>query len=105
MALTPAKDMFKSVCRVATVAARPLVGVQMNPPELDIFFAKPEDFEIDPQEEWVMVESRDGYFEAYRHTLRSIQKMKTEKYSIMQSFEWIQLTVIQVSALGACRSG
>ena len=71
--------MFKSVCRVATVAARPLTSIQLNPPEIDLFWARPEDIEMDPQEEWVMVESRIGYFEAYRHTLRSLQKMAFER--------------------------
>ncbi|SLM34912.1 P-loop containing nucleoside triphosphate hydrolase [Lasallia pustulata] len=61
VALTPAEDMFKEVCRVAVVAARPLAGVSQNPPEIDIFFADPEDFEIDPQQEWVMVEARVGF--------------------------------------------
>lgn len=79
VALTPAKDMFKSVCRIATVAARPLTSVQFNPPEIDLFWARPEDIEMDPLEEWVMVESRIGYFEAYRHTLRSLQKMAFER--------------------------
>lgn len=78
VALTPAKDMFKSICRVAVVAARPLEGLQQNPPEIDIFFATPMELEMDPQQEWVMVESKNGYFEAYRHTLRSLQKMATE---------------------------
>lgn len=79
VALTPAEDMFKEVCRVAVVAARPLAGVSQNPPEIDIFFADPEDFEIDPQQEWVMVEARVGYFESYRHTLLSLQKMAQER--------------------------
>lgn len=79
VALTPAKDMFKSVCRIAIVAARPLTGIQSNPPEIDLFWSRPEDIEMDPLEEWVMVESRNGYFEAYRHTLRSLQKMAFER--------------------------
>lgn len=78
MALTPAKDMFKTICRIAIVAARPLTGVQRNPPEVDLFFASPGEMEIDPQQEWVMVECREGYYEAYRHTLRSLQMMSTE---------------------------
>ena len=79
VALTPAEDMFNEVCRVAVVAARPLVGVSQNPPEIDIFFAEPDEIEIDPQQEWVMVEARTGYFEAYRHTLLSLQKLSQER--------------------------
>ena len=78
VALTPANDMFKNVCRVAIVAARPLSGVQQNPPEVDIYFARSNEIEIDPQQEWVMVECRNGYFEAYRHTLRALQMMADE---------------------------
>ncbi|KAL8665126.1 MAG: hypothetical protein Q9202_002526 [Teloschistes flavicans] len=82
IALTPAQDMFNSVCKVAVVAARPLSGVQANPPEVDIFFGSPEEFEIDPQQEWIMVESRGGYFEAYRHTLKSLQRMTREAFPL-----------------------
>lgn len=79
VALTPANDMFRNICRIAIVAARPLFCVQMNPPEIDICFANEEEIEIDPQQEWVMVECRDGYFEGSRHTLRALQRMATEK--------------------------
>ncbi|MCJ1468415.1 hypothetical protein MMC07_007043 [Pseudocyphellaria aurata] len=84
VALTPANDMFKTICRVATVAARPLAGVMMNPPEIDIFFASPTEIEIDPQQEWVMAECKDGYFEAYRHTLRSLQRMSVETFPLSE---------------------
>lgn len=78
IALTSIHDMFQTICKVGIVAARPLVGVQNNPPEVDIFFGSPDELEIDPQQEWVMVESSVGYFEAYRHTLTSLQKLATE---------------------------
>ena len=83
VALSPAKDMFKTTCRVAVVAARPLAGVQQNPSEIDIYFGSYDEIEIDPQQEWVMVEARSGYFEAYRHTLRSLQKLARERYNIL----------------------
>ena len=79
VALSPASDMFKTICRIAVVAARPLEAVQQNPPEIDIYFGGPDEIEIDPQQEWVMVEARNGYYEAYRHTLRSLQKIAQEK--------------------------
>ncbi len=75
VALTPVKDMFKTQCKVAVVAARPLAGLEQNPAEVDLFFAAPEEIELDPQQEWVMIESRIGYFEAYRHTLMALQKL------------------------------
>lgn len=79
VALTPAKDKFATACIVATVAARPRSGLELTPPEIDIYFSRPEDIQIDPQEEWVMLESKQGYFEAHRHTLRAIQKMGKER--------------------------
>ncbi|KAL8916896.1 MAG: hypothetical protein Q9172_006060 [Xanthocarpia lactea] len=84
VALTPAQDMFKSICKVAVVAARPLSGVQSNPPAIDIFFGDPNQIEIDPQQEWVMVESSGGYFEAYRHTLKSLQKIAIESFPLAE---------------------
>ena len=81
VALSPASDMFKTTCRIAVVAARSLEAVQQNPPEIDIYFGGPHEIEIDPQQEWVMVEARNGYYEAYRHTLRSLQKIAREKYA------------------------
>ncbi|KAL8844844.1 MAG: hypothetical protein Q9176_000944 [Flavoplaca citrina] len=82
VALTPADDMFQTICKVAVVAARPLSGVQSNPPAIDIFFGDPNDIEIDPQQEWIMVESSRGYFEAYRHTLKSLQKIASETFPL-----------------------
>ena len=79
VALTPVRDMFKKVCKVAVVASRALGGVLLNPPELELFFRSPEDLGIDPQQEWVMVEANSGYFEAYRHTLQVLKKLKTER--------------------------
>ena len=79
MALTPAKDKFKTICIVAIVAARPLSGVEDTPPQIDIYFSRSEDIEIDPQVEWTMVEAKQGYFEANRHVLRALQKLSHEK--------------------------
>ena len=36
VALTPVDDMFQTICKVAVVAARPLSGVQSNPPAIDV---------------------------------------------------------------------
>ena len=71
--------MFASICRVAIVAARPLAGLEQNPPEIDIFFGGAEELEIDPQQEWVMVESRNGFYEGSRHTLRGLQMVAREQ--------------------------
>ena len=37
------------------MAARPLAGLQQNPPEIDIFFGAADEIEVDPQIEWIMV--------------------------------------------------
>ena len=79
VALSPADDAFKSKCVVAVITARSLDGVKLCPPEVDIFFANPADADFDPQLEWVMVEAKQGYYEALRHTMTAIQKLDQEK--------------------------
>ena len=64
---------------VAVVAARPLEGVTKTPPEVDLFFAHLEDMDFDPLKEWVMVESRSGYYEAHRHTMIALKKLSRER--------------------------
>jgi len=91
--LTPAKDMFKKVCKVAIVAARPLAGLQQSPAQIDLFFATPEEIEVDPQVEWVMVEARTGYFEAYRHTLLALQRLMRERFPLSEHLINIQREV------------
>lgn len=84
VALSPARDKFSTRCVVAVVAARPLQGVQSTPCEIDIFFARTEDIEIDPQLEWLMIEARTGYYEAWRHTMKAFQKLATEKFPLSE---------------------
>ena len=84
VALTPADDMFKSLCRVAVVAARPLEGLQQIPPCIDLFFSSAKEIELDPQREWVMVEAKEAYFESYRHTLLALQKMTFERFPLAE---------------------
>jgi helicase required for RNAi-mediated heterochromatin assembly 1 len=78
VALSPADDHFQTKCILATVAARPLSALNQNPPEIDLFFARPEDVEIDPTRKWIMVESRSSFFEASRYTLMALQHMMRE---------------------------
>ena len=70
-------DNFQGLI-TAVVAARPLAGVLCQEPEIDIYFSRPEDIQIDPQEEWLMIEAKQGYFEAYRHTLKSLKMLSQE---------------------------
>lgn len=56
---------FKTICRIAVVAARPLAGLQQN--EVDIYFGAADEVEINPQVEWIMVStfhSRNSAFSA-----------------------------------------
>lgn len=78
VAMSPATDNFKTICLLATVAARPLRNLDTPTPEIDIFFADTNSHEVDAQNEYVMVEAYQGYFEAYRHTLRALQKQSKE---------------------------
>ncbi len=74
VAITTAEDCFQSICKIATIAARPLSdGLDKSPPEIDIFWANVDDAVFDPAEELIMVESRNGYFEAVRHALVGLQ--------------------------------
>lgn len=75
--LVPLDDIM--AFKVATVAARPIEGLECSPPEVHIYFARPDDIEIDTLREYVMIEERSGYFEAERYTLMALQKMTTEK--------------------------
>ncbi|GFF26084.1 ATP binding protein, putative [Aspergillus udagawae] len=82
VALSPANDSFRSKCVIAVVAARPLEGVKQEPPEIDIFFAQPEDANFDPHQEWTMVEARTGYYEAMRHTMTALQRLNRERFPL-----------------------
>jgi hypothetical protein len=79
VALTPSTDNFKKICIIAIVAARPLDNVTAKPPSVDLFFSRPEDIQVDPQLEFVMIEARSGYYEGSRHTLRALQKLHRER--------------------------
>jgi helicase required for RNAi-mediated heterochromatin assembly 1 len=81
VALSPETDNFRNICMVATIAARRVKGGLMpdedehehTPPRIDIFWANPKDAIIDPFVNMVMIESKSGYFEGVRHTLRGLQ--------------------------------
>jgi helicase required for RNAi-mediated heterochromatin assembly 1 len=79
IALSPVEDSFSTKCIVGVVAARPLENLAKTPPEVDIYFAHPEDIKFDPQQEWIMVQARSGYYEAHRHTMKALQKLSQEK--------------------------
>lgn len=78
VALTPTKDEFRTKCILAIVAARPLQNLEVSPPEIDIIFGDIDDHELDSQNSYIMIEASSGYYEAYRHTLRALQKQSQE---------------------------
>jgi helicase required for RNAi-mediated heterochromatin assembly 1 len=84
VALSPAEDAFQTTCVLAIVAARPLAALDQNPPEIDLFFARPEDQMIDPMRKWIMVECRTSFFEASRHTLLSLQHLMREPFPLAE---------------------
>ncbi|KAH7112883.1 P-loop containing nucleoside triphosphate hydrolase protein [Dendryphion nanum] len=82
VALSPAEDNFKKQIILATVAARTASALNQNPPEIDLFFARSEELEIDPMKKYIMVENRSSFFEASRHTMLAIQKMVREPFPL-----------------------
>jgi helicase required for RNAi-mediated heterochromatin assembly 1 len=84
VALSPIEDAFKSICILAVVAARPISALDQNPPEIDLFFASPEEQEVDPTQKWIMVENRGSFFEAGRHTLLALQQLMREPFPLSE---------------------
>ena len=82
--MTPANAKFKSLAHVAVVAARPLTGLQEDPPSIDLFFTSTEGLEVDPQQEWLMVESRNGFYEGHRHVLKGLQMLAKETFPLQE---------------------
>ncbi|KAE9364989.1 P-loop containing nucleoside triphosphate hydrolase protein [Stipitochalara longipes BDJ] len=76
------KDLFKSDCRLAVVVGRGLNLLEQNPPAIELFWADSEDAVIDPVNKYIMIEAREGYFEASRHVLVALQKLMTEKFEL-----------------------
>ena len=74
VALSTAKDRFRTICIPAVIADFVIHGgLDQSPPTIQIFWASPDDAVLDPSLELVMVESRVGYFESTRHTMVGLQ--------------------------------
>ncbi|KAF2014622.1 P-loop containing nucleoside triphosphate hydrolase protein [Aaosphaeria arxii CBS 175.79] len=93
VALSPVDDCFQSKCVLAVVAARPMDLLHQNPPEIDLFFARAEEIEVDPMKRWIMVESRSSFFEASRHTLLALQHMMQEPFPLSEHLVKVQADV------------
>lgn len=92
VALTHANDKFDTICKIAVVAARPLVFLYTDPPTVELYFNSVDELELDPQQEWIMIEARSGYYEANRHTLRALQKMSSEKFPLAEHIVDLETT-------------
>ena len=69
--------LFLRLISLSQVAC--LEQTMLTPKCTQIFFGGADEFEIDPQQEWVMVEPRHGsFYEGSRHTLRSLQMLSRE---------------------------
>ena len=80
VAISTVTDRFKTICKLATIAQRPIKdGLDQTPPLVDIMWADPRDAVLDPAEELVMLESRDSYFEAVRHVLVGLQHVARDE--------------------------
>lgn len=77
IAITPAKDMFRSHIIAAVVAARPLSLIDEKIPQFDVFICY--DAVFDPLVEYVIVEETSAFFEAQRHNLLALQRMTQEE--------------------------
>ncbi|KAF7955588.1 hypothetical protein EAE96_004514 [Botrytis aclada] len=87
LCLSPTSDKFRSICKVGTVAARPIeCGLDCDPPRVDIFFGDDRDIILNPTESYIMIQSRVGFFEAYRHVLVALQKLVTEASPYIQKY-------------------
>ncbi|KAL6167289.1 hypothetical protein ACJQWK_06727 [Exserohilum turcicum] len=93
VALSPTDDGFKTQCVLAVIAARPISALEQNPPEIDLFFARAEDQEIDPMRKWIMVECRGSFFEASRHTLLALQHLMREPFPLSKYLVHVQKEV------------
>lgn len=51
VALSSHKDLFRTECKIAMVAARPIEGgLDQNPPQIDLFWGNTDDAVFDPVE-------------------------------------------------------
>ncbi|KAK5656431.1 hypothetical protein OQA88_4812 [Cercophora sp. LCS_1] len=76
VAISTKADGFRSICKIATIAQRTYRGgLDQDPPQVDLMWANPADAELDPEAELIIVEPRNGFFEASRHALVGLQEL------------------------------
>jgi helicase required for RNAi-mediated heterochromatin assembly 1 len=86
VALSPSNAPFSPSSKVivAIVAARDLLNLEKNPPEIDLFFGDVDNLEVDPEMEFVMIEERTGFYEANRHAMVSLNHMMNEPFPLRE---------------------
>lgn len=87
--LSPSTDNFKSKTLVAVVAYRFMCGglepdldageSADTPPRIDIFCEWNADF-LDSSSNYVMLESKSGYFESVRYAMKGLQQSTDERH-------------------------
>ncbi|KAK6447314.1 helicase required for RNAi-mediated heterochromatin assembly 1 [Trichoderma asperellum] len=83
VALSPSSDNFQNICIVATVATRSFKGKAIpsaeagddpfTQPQVELFWADPNEAVLDPFVEYMMLEAKVGYFENVRYTMLGLQ--------------------------------
>lgn len=74
VAISTAKDHFKTICMPAIISEHRIRdGLDQNPPTIYFQWANLSDAIMDPNQELIMVETRYGYFEAVRHSMVGLQ--------------------------------
>ena len=52
--------------------------IRTKSPEVNLFFARPEEIKIDTSVLWTMVKERTGFYEVSRYTMLALQKLIRE---------------------------
>jgi helicase required for RNAi-mediated heterochromatin assembly 1 len=74
------RDNFQSSCIVAIVAAHDIEKLKQNPPKIDLYISDADYLEIDPTMTFVMVENRNSFYEAQKHTMLALHRMAEEPF-------------------------
>ncbi|RKF56509.1 Helicase required for RNAi-mediated heterochromatin assembly 1 [Golovinomyces cichoracearum] len=94
VALSSSQKLFNGDCRVAVVAGRPIEGgLDQNPPTIDLFLGDGDQVWLDPHEKYVMIEAREGYFEASRYMLIAMQKLMIERFPLQKYLVFLESKV------------
>jgi helicase required for RNAi-mediated heterochromatin assembly 1 len=83
VALTPARDRFRTTCMPAIVLERAVNGgLDRNPPEIQLQWTQLNKALFDPNEELLMVEARSSLYESVRHCLVGLQHAATTEWPL-----------------------